>query len=81
MDLGLWETEPRARRHLADHGISLQVSLCQLQCSKDETKSSFALEVGEHHFHVVSTSLQAATDSLASTVQMQQTFSQVCRFF
>jgi len=35
--------------------------------------------VGEHCFHI-SISPLAAEDSLANVIQMQQTFSQVCRF-
>lgn len=51
-------------------------STAKLRFAKDETKSTFVLEVGERRFHV-SGSLLAAEDSLANVIQLQQTFPQL----
>ncbi|KAL1780102.1 hypothetical protein HispidOSU_027598 [Sigmodon hispidus] len=48
----------------------------KLQYAKDETKSTFVLEVEKRHFHV-STSMLAAKDRLANVIQLQQTFPQL----
>ncbi|KAL6060180.1 hypothetical protein STEG23_004069, partial [Scotinomys teguina] len=48
----------------------------KLWYSKEETKSTFVLEVEEHRFHVNST-LLAAKDSLAKVIQLQQTLPQL----